>query len=260
MAAGPDGPIAYAGGGLLGDFVHQLSVVRENFLATGRKGRVYLSDHEPFRLGVERAYADLRAIVVSQDYVESFQLHAGEPFDVNLSTWRQSPLLYTTDWRRIFEDTFHVPWGAHKWLALPESECDGAILIGTTKWRPSLDWEFLKHLPGGATFVTDSQDELDHWRTVTQSDLPGRVFASLYELYQAIHGCRLFIGSLSAPLAAAMAAHRPCAYLRSHAVAPDVCDAMFVGLQEWWPHFKIVDREPAGELTALLERTSVTEA
>ena len=236
--------ITYVGGGLLGDFLHQLSVVQENFLATGRKGRVYLSNHEPFRYGAERAYDDLYEIVTRQDYVESFRLHEGEPFDVNLSDWRQSSLLYTTDWRTIFESVFHVPWGAHKWLTFPPaSEYANTILIGTSKWRPSMDWGFLKRLSSPAMFVTDSPHELDHWRKVTQSDLPSKIFPNLYELYRAIHDCKLFIGSLSAPLAAAMASHRPCVYLRSHAIAPDVCDVMFVGLQPLWPHFQIVDRE-----------------
>ena len=239
-------PIVYAGGGLLGDFIHQLSVVQENFLATGRKGRVYLSNHEPFRFGVERAYADLREIVISQDYVESFHLHAGEPFDVNLSAWRQSSLLYTTNWRDVFEDAFHVPWGAHKWLTLPPSEeYAGTVLIGVKKWRlPAVGWEFLERLPGPALFVTDNQGELDHWRAETGCDLPAKVFAGLHDLYRAIHGCKLFIGALSSPLAAATAAHRPCVYLRSHAVAPDVCDVMFTGLERACPHFRIADREP----------------
>ena len=236
-------PIVYAGGGLLGDFIHQLSVVQENFLVTGRKGRVFLSNHEPFRLGLEQAYADLYAIVSRQDYVDSFLMHAGEPFDINLSAWRQSPLLYTTDWRTIFDSVFRVPWGTHKWLTLPESGYTDTILIGTTKWKTSMDWGFLRRLPSAVMFVTDKQQEIDHWQTVTRSDIPTKIFQNLYEMYRAIHSCKLFIGTLSSPLAAAMAAHRPCVYLRSHAVGPDVCDVMFVGLERWWPHFQIVDQE-----------------
>ena len=247
-------PITYAGGGMLGDFIHQLSVVQENFLTTGRKGRVYVSNrHESFRFGVERAHADLSPILSGQDYVESFHPHADESFDVDLGAWRQSPLLFRADWRTVFETTYTVPWGAHKWLTLPENEeYANAILVGTKKWQPAADWEFLRHLPG-ALFVTDNQEELDHLQAAARRNLSTKLLPNLYELYRAIHSCRLFVGALSAPLAAAMAAHRPCVYLRSHAVGPDVCDVCVEGLP--WTHFRVVDRDPVREIKQLLEAT-----
>lgn len=244
-------PVAYVSGGLLGDFIHQLSVVEETFLATGRRGRVYLSRHgDAFGLGLERAYADLSPIVASQDYVESFQIHAGEPFEVNLSGWRQSALLYAADWRRIFADAFEVSWGAHKWLTLPaDREYEDTILIGLSKNRPpQVDWAFLKRLPGPALFVTDNPAERDHWLAATRSDLPIRVLPSLYDLYRAICGCKLFIGNLSAPLAVAMAAHRPCVGLASHSVD----DVHARGLEALWPHFRFVEAEPTREIAGAL--------
>ena len=241
-------PIVYAGGGLLGDFIHQLSVVQENFLATGRKGRVYLMNRgESFRFGPERAYMDLAPIVSRQDYVESFRLHGGEPFDVDLGAWRQSPLLYTTDWRRIFECVFHIQWGAHKWLTLPANEeYANTTLISLTARRPStVDWNFLKHLPN-SLFVTDSQEELDTWRRVIHEDaigltlrsgVPTKVFPSLYELHRAIAGSKLFIGSLSSPLAAALAAYRPCIALL-HPI--DTAHVVHVAnLGKYCPHFHL---------------------
>ncbi len=245
--------ITYASGGLLGDFIHQLSVVQENFLSTGRKGCVYLSNHsEPFRFGIERAYADLWEVVSSQDYVESFHVRAYERFDVDLSAWRQSPLPYKANWRTIFEGTYQVPWGAHKWLTLPAAdEYQNTILIGLTARRPpTVDWEFLHRLPGAILFAADNQEELDVWQAATRSNLPTKVFPSLYELYRAIHGCKLFIGSLSSPLAAAMAAHRPCIGLVCRPIdgahLPHVA-----GLEKLLPYFQLADREPTD---AMLER------
>jgi len=241
-------PITYAGGGPLGDFIHQLSVVQENFLTTGRKGRVYVSNrHEGFRFGIERAYTDLAPIVSRQDYVESFRLHAGEPFAVNLNDWRYSPLLYGANWHDIFAAVFRVPWGAHPWLTLPASEeYANTTLISLTSLRPpTVDWNFLKHLPN-ILFVTDSQEELDTWRKVIHGDaigltlrsgVPTKVFPSLYELYRAIAGSKLFIGSLSSPLAAALAAYRPCIALL-HPI--DTAHVVHVAdLGKYCPHFHL---------------------
>lgn len=244
-------PITYVGSGSLGDFIHQLSVVQEKFIATGRRGRVYLSESGfHFRFGLDRAYADLREIMSGQDYVDSFHVHGGEPVDIDLNKWRWSPLIFMADWRSIFEISFSVPWGSHKWLMMPESEYAGTILIGLSARRqPKVDWEFLKDLPGPAMFVTDSEEELENWRSVTQSDLSAKIFPSLRELYRAIHGCRLFVGNLSSPLAVAMAAHRPSVGLRCH----EIDDVHVTGLEKVWPHFRLADREPTREIEALWE-------
>ena len=38
-------PILYVSGGLLGDFINQLSVINEKYLETGRKGILYIAPH-----------------------------------------------------------------------------------------------------------------------------------------------------------------------------------------------------------------------
>lgn len=241
--------ITYVSGGRLGDFLHQLSVVQEKFLATGQKGRVYLTDRgDSFRFGAARAYQDLQSIVSSQDYVDSFSIYADEPFDVDLSAWRQSPFLYSGNWLTVFDSTYDVRWGSHKWLTLPESpEYANATLIGLSYSpgrhpQPKLDWSFLEKLPN-ALFVTDSEEELDRWRGVAGSRIPTKVFGSLQEFYCAIHSCKLYIGNLSSPLAAAVAAYRPCVAMLNGAV-----EDMFVsGLHKLWPNFRITNREPVEE-------------
>jgi hypothetical protein len=58
-------PFRYGCGGRLGDTIHQLSVVNENYLKTGRKGVVYLSSTlgDVFDRGVEGAYYDIRTVI-----------------------------------------------------------------------------------------------------------------------------------------------------------------------------------------------------
>ena len=99
-------PIVYISGGLLGDFVHQLSIINENFLRTGRKGILYIANiGDTFRFGVSRAYADTFPIVSKQIYIKTYAVHNNERYDVNLSNWRQSELLNKTSWDNIFFNT-----------------------------------------------------------------------------------------------------------------------------------------------------------
>ena len=162
-------------------------------------------------------------------------------------------MICRADWRSVFENAFGVPWGSHKWLTMPEGEYAGHVLIGlSTRRQPTVDWGFLKDLPGPAMFVTDIEEELENWQSATKSDLPTRLFPSLYELYRAIHGCRLFVGNLSSPLAVAFAAHRPSIGLRCQGVD----DVHVTGLEKLWPHFRFADGDLAADLAALWGATA----
>ena len=63
-------------------------------------------------------------------------------------------------------------------------------------------------------FVSCNPDEYEHFplkNLVTYQQL-----YSIEEMYQMIHGCRLFIGNQSSPLAMAMSLFKPCIALLTH--------------------------------------------
>ena len=96
-------PIVYISGGLLGDFVHQLSTINENFLRSGRKGILYMANiGDAFRFGLSRTYEDMVPIVSKQIYIKTYAIYNNERYDVNLSDWRHSKLLYKTSWDKLF--------------------------------------------------------------------------------------------------------------------------------------------------------------
>ena len=81
--------IKYISGGLLGDFIHQLSIVNELYIKTNRKGIIYIANiGDNFRNGLEKTYSDLYDIVMLQEYIEGFKIYNGESYDYNLSEWR----------------------------------------------------------------------------------------------------------------------------------------------------------------------------
>ena len=204
-------PIVYISGGLLGDFVHQLSIINENFLRTGRKGILYIANiGDTFRFGVSRAYADTFPIVSKQIYIKTYAIHNNERYDVNLSNWRQSELLNKTSWDNIFFNTYKVKWGAHKWISVPvNDEWKDTILISTTSYRPvyNIDFAHLCETYGkNVKFVALDPKEYNLFKRKYNIDAYSP--SSIYELCVAINSCKLFIGNFSAPLAFAYAMHK----------------------------------------------------
>ena len=66
----------YISGGKLGDFIHQLSVIKYNYDNFGKKGVLYLANiGDNFSLGLERAYNDTKDIILKQDYILDYQLY-----------------------------------------------------------------------------------------------------------------------------------------------------------------------------------------
>ena len=54
-------PIIYISGGLLGDFIHQLSVINENYIKLGRKGILYIANNiggDNFTFGLQQTFDD----------------------------------------------------------------------------------------------------------------------------------------------------------------------------------------------------------
>lgn len=212
-------PIRYISGGLLGDFVHQLSVINENYLKTGQKGVLYISSHvgDAFRKGLETAYADTYGIIKAQPYIEDYKIHNNEPYDINLSQWRSSHLLYKANWHTIYKSVYGIEWGAHPWLGISDkrSEFENTIFVNCSSvsfripskqvWQNTL----IKYEKEDVRFLTQSADDYNRFQSITGVVIPCICVNSLEELAICINSCKLFIGNLSSPLAFAHAMHKP---------------------------------------------------
>ena len=70
-----DAPITYVSGGLLGDFINQLSIIQETYQKTGRKGFLFVSDRgDKFRFGLQKVYDDTKEFVKAQEYIYEYRL------------------------------------------------------------------------------------------------------------------------------------------------------------------------------------------
>ena len=208
-------PIIYVSGGLLGDFIHQLSIINQTFLKTGRKGILYIANTGfVFRYGLLKTYEDTYQLVAEQSYIKEYKLYYdNEPYDINLSQWRTHPLLFQTSWSTLFYDTYNVTWGIDKWLTVPhDNTFNDTILITTTSYRPAYNIDFTyicKNYCKHIKFIDLTDDETEHFKTeFNANDIAFYKPGNLYELCVAINSCKLFIGNMSTPLAIACALHK----------------------------------------------------
>ena len=207
-------PIVYINGGLLGDFIQSLSVICEKFYETGgRKGILYISNNvgDHFRNGLENTYNDIYPVITSQKYIQEFKIYNNEPYDIDLSIWRKSNLVHKTNWYNIYNKIYNVSWGKHKWLETPcDDKWKDIIVINTVNYRfPDIDFNKLNELHSdNVIFISSSKDQHDFFENKTQIDVQYYQVNNFLELVEIINSCKVFIGSLSAPLTIAHALHK----------------------------------------------------
>lgn len=205
-------PIAYLSGGRLGDFLQQLSVVYEKYLQTKDKAILYLSEKgDIFHFGLEKVYQDLAPILAMQHYILSFQIHKGETYDVDLTSWRRLEGSYVD---RMSHE-YSITWGAHPWVHhIPTDEkWDRYVVVNTTEQRfpDNLDWGRLidEHGKDNLLYVCFDKKQHEHFQHQTSIEIRCHELKSLHELFVILHSCKLFVGSLSAPLSVALSMHTP---------------------------------------------------
>ena len=216
--AGPMGtvPITYLAGGLLGDFINQLSVIQEISKATGRKGFLFVSNRgHAFRFGLEQLYKDTKDIIKAQEYIYEYKIHIDQVYDIDLTKWRESPLLYQKSWPEIFQSTYNVPWGKHKWLTWkvdPAFQDKIVICYSARRENKQINYkELIKQFPADKVlFVATDIEEYAFFSELSGTNLPLHLCPTLELLITIINSCALLIGNLSAPLQYAIAFHKPC--------------------------------------------------
>jgi hypothetical protein len=197
-------------GGKLGDFIHSLLVPSYIYTTTGVKSNIYLQDNWGWERGGETAYNDLHPILAQQEYVNDFKIYNGENVDYDLSTFRNSPMLYKECWTKILLKTFlnkdEIELFNYKWITLPKDDkykewtlihrSDRSLGPATSKIyediiasTPSSFICFDKHLY--------EVFPLNH-------SLPFVALSSLYDFFVAINSCKHYIGNMTGPSAFAM--------------------------------------------------------
>jgi hypothetical protein len=204
-------PLTYLSGGRLGDLIHNLSVINENFYKTGRKGILYISDsNDKFEFDIQNTYNDTNNVISSQQYIETYKIHANEPFDINLNDWRMNPLLFSQNFCNTYSETYNIEWGKHQWIKIPviNYALKDKILINVSITRfKHIDYNQFKTKYGeeNLIFICFDKKQYINFRNRTKMDIKCMRVNNFNELCIAINSCKLFIGTQSMPLAVANA-------------------------------------------------------
>ena len=204
-------PIIYLASGLLGDFIHQLSIVNEKYRITGRKGIIYMTESlEPFQWGLARTYEDIKPFLLKQNYIYDLRIHDGCECDINLSTWRYDPDIYS--WHTIFKRHYDVSWSDTPWFCTQGmSKYKNTVFISTSPKRWVTEFNYIKLiiiLGPDIRFLASEISNYYHFVSLTGIEIPLVLAPSFTEMVDAIQGCSLFVSTLSTPLAIADALHK----------------------------------------------------
>jgi hypothetical protein len=237
--------IRYLSGGKLGDFIHQLSVIQENYIKTGIKAILYISntgDH--FALGLETAYNDIKNFILAQPYIYDFKIHNGEQYNINLSDWRYNKLLFHVNWHELFKSQYNVEWGTHPWLhaSTMKPEFNETILFhcSLTRFPETINFSKLFETYGikNIKFITQDPIEYMKFLDMTGIELDEYNPTSLEDFIDTVASCKLFIGCLSSPLTYALGLHKESVILLPNNHSIEI--TCIKGLEHIFPNVKIM--------------------
>ena len=213
-------PITYLSGGMLGDFIQQLSIVYEKFLETNEKAIIYIGNYDghSFRFSLEQTFTDLLPIVSNQSYILDFKIYNNEQFDIDLSNWiHHLPSVndekYEGSFVPLISDMYGVKWGSHKWIHnIPVDEkWTDIVVVNTVEYRfpHKVDWDRLVNEYGkdNITFIGFDEKQYEFF-TNKCFEVEYYKPKTLFEMFVIINSCKLFVGSTSAPLSMAMSLHK----------------------------------------------------
>ncbi len=187
-------PIRYISAGRLGDFLNQLSVVCEKFYETGRRGILYIVDKEFVHHPVQHTYIDTHDTILNQKYIKNYHIYNGEPFDINLSSWRNN-FNYLENFKVVFNVNYNIDWARHNWLTGNfDSKWANTNIIYITPYRFLSENSFQRLktvINKDFVFITMNKADYNYFITHTGFSIDCYLMNSFDELVTIINSCKL---------------------------------------------------------------------
>lgn len=225
--------VNFIAGGLLGDFIHSLYVVKNICNKRGVKANLFIRNDngsEVFRYGSERAHKDLYSFIISQPYINKFEIVDGVEEDhtrkfngnfINLDDWRKTVSsthsetgMYTQSWSEVLNKQYDFIPEEYKWVSIDKINPDikGKTLIHRSvhHHNTAFPWNsILSKIEGDILFLaTANEREWNEFEFKNDKIKPYYV-SNIEEMVISINSCEMFIGNQSAPFAIASALDVP---------------------------------------------------
>lgn len=200
--------------GKLGDFIHQLCVCKFIYDQHGVKTNLHLTNKgENFERPLESTFEELFPVISRQSWIESFKIYDSErdKIEVDLSMFRASPLLYQTNWLRLY---FHYFLGINdppknfKWIDIKdtEEEYKNFVLINRSTHRSPITqskFQIYERLIDEYECAFICYQEEQYYSFPFHSKIPMIKVKDLQDFYVKLNSCKHYCGNLSAPSAMA---------------------------------------------------------
>jgi len=209
---------SYLQGGKLGDFIHSLCVCKFNYDFFNYKADLYISDiGDSFEKGVENTYKDLKPILEKQEWLNSFKIYDNQSIDINLYTFRQSRHLYTTNWIEVYFKEFLDginPPTEYKWIDMDKDDSlSNTLLINRSNkpFTPQVSEIYRQIINNNSHLekVFICFDESQYENFGFKDDFKLLKVNTLYDFFEKINSCGLFLGNQSGPMGWATSMNAP---------------------------------------------------
>lgn len=208
---------SYHQSGKLGDFIHSLVVCKFNYIKYGIRANLYISvKGEMFETGLEYTYNELKDVLITQEWLNDFQIYNGETIDIDFTKVRKSDYLYKTNWLEIYFKEFCdglMPPSDFKWIEVPkDSKYENSIIINRSlnhDYTKNNEYERIlsKHKDVDRYFICFEENQYHNFPYKDKCKL--LKVDNLYEFFEKINSCKLYVGNLSAPTAIATSMNVP---------------------------------------------------
>ena len=206
-------PITYLCGGKMGDYIQSLSVINETFYKTGKKGIIYLSNcGDVFSTGLQQTYNDTYDLIMTQRYIKEYNIYNNEPTCIDLTSWRNSHLLYKASWYHIYKNHYEIEWGTHKWInTQSDDKWKDKVIMNIMHYRnnKNLDYQKLYNLYG-SSLIFMSFDKKDYNIFIDKTKLNIEYYCptSFTDACIVINSCKLLVANLSGLLTIGHSMHK----------------------------------------------------
>lgn len=203
-------------GGLLGDFIQCLFVVKNLCQIHNTKANLYITNNlsfggDTFMFNIEQTFNELYPIIKQQTYIHDFRIYTESGQNptnlINLNLFRQSPKLFHNCWSDILQSTFNFQTQSpYQWVSITDVIPDYAnkVIIHRSMKRHNLQFpwkQIISQYGNDLIFITNNVNEYINFQH--KNDVKHIYVENLFEFYKIINSCRFFIGNQSCPFAIA---------------------------------------------------------
>lgn len=199
-------------GGKFGDFIHQLYIPAIIYKLHNIKTNLYIAEiGDCFSFGLENTFNELKDIIISQEYINTFEIYNNQQINCNLSAWRNTnpQICWTEKLSLIYLENIDLNFKNFqiiKNIKNTEEYNNSLIINRSLDFRRHSEKDiYLKYIKEhGEKNSFFIYTDINQYINFPHKNLVQPLYINNIEkLFEVINSCKLFCGNLSGPMAVA---------------------------------------------------------